>query len=275
MRHVHVPSDLTSWLVSRVLAGAGSRITRTCGRDAVGSRERGIPPRSGDVVHRCRTRGFVRDTPVTGRYHGATVTDTALATDDPWRVDATDVARRLSTDPVSGLTFAESVDRLARVGPNRVESAPELSAWRRFLAVIIVFNGVLRFVQERKAERAAAALERKRMSILAADSRRGGRPLLVTKGAPDVLLALCTREGVGDRHEHLDDKRRAEIQAAVHRLADAGHPTSSRSASSHRPGWTDRSSRWPRPCSPVRASGRSRPVPLCSPACRARSGASM
>lgn len=124
------------------------------------------------------------------------MTDTALATDDPWRVDATDVARCLSTDPVSGLTFAESLDRLARVGPNRVESAPELPAWRRFLAtfadpvvylllvatgaslaswaldgatgvpfeaiviaVIIVFNGVLRFVQERKAERAAAALE--------------------------------------------------------------------------------------------------------------------
>lgn len=41
--------------------------------------------------------------------------------------------------------------------------------------------------------------ERKRMSVIAADARRGGRPVLVTKGAPDVLLALCTREGVGDR----------------------------------------------------------------------------
>jgi Ca2+-transporting ATPase len=63
--------------------------------------------------------------------------------------------------------------------------------------------------------------ERKLMSSIEADSARAGRVAVVTKGAPDVLLARCTRERVGAREEPLPEARRAEILAAVDRLAEA------------------------------------------------------
>jgi P-type Ca2+ transporter type 2C len=63
--------------------------------------------------------------------------------------------------------------------------------------------------------------ERKLMSTVEADLERGGRVAVVTKGAPDVLLARCTRERVGAGEEPLTKTRRAEILAVVDRLAEA------------------------------------------------------
>ena len=63
--------------------------------------------------------------------------------------------------------------------------------------------------------------ERKLMSSIEADSGREGRINVVTKGAPDVLLARCTHELVGTGEEELTDARRAEILADVDRLAEA------------------------------------------------------
>lgn len=62
--------------------------------------------------------------------------------------------------------------------------------------------------------------ERKLMSTLEADAEREGRIAIMTKGAPDVLLARCTRERVGTDDEPLTDARRAEILRSVERLAD-------------------------------------------------------
>jgi Ca2+-transporting ATPase len=61
--------------------------------------------------------------------------------------------------------------------------------------------------------------ERKLMSTLHVDREDGGRVVLMTKGAPDVLLARCTHERVGGGERVLTAARRAEIQAAVDRLA--------------------------------------------------------
>jgi len=58
--------------------------------------------------------------------------------------------------------------------------------------------------------------ERKLMSTLHAD---GGRVLLLAKGAPDVLLARCTHERVGDADLPLADERCAQIRAGIERLA--------------------------------------------------------
>jgi magnesium-transporting ATPase (P-type) len=44
---------------------------------------------------------------------------------------------------------------------------------------------------------------------------------VVTKGAPDVLLARCDRERVAAAEEPLTKERRAQILAAVDRLAEA------------------------------------------------------
>ncbi|HEY5877110.1 MAG TPA: cation-translocating P-type ATPase [Ilumatobacteraceae bacterium] len=62
--------------------------------------------------------------------------------------------------------------------------------------------------------------ERKLMSTLHADAEQAGRIALVTKGAPDVLLARCTLERVAGEFRPLDDARRREVLADIDRLAD-------------------------------------------------------
>jgi Ca2+-transporting ATPase len=62
--------------------------------------------------------------------------------------------------------------------------------------------------------------ERKLMSTIEADAEHEGRLVVMTKGAPDVLLARCDRERVGRREERLTDRRRTEILGSVDRLAD-------------------------------------------------------
>ena len=61
--------------------------------------------------------------------------------------------------------------------------------------------------------------ERKLMSTLHTDEETKGRVLLFTKGAPDVLLARCTRELVGDGQRPLTEGRRRELLEANDVLA--------------------------------------------------------
>ncbi len=53
--------------------------------------------------------------------------------------------------------------------------------------------------------------ERKLMSTVHDDAEKNERVLALTKGAPDVLIARCTDELVGERTRPLSDQRRAEI----------------------------------------------------------------
>ncbi|HEY8516510.1 MAG TPA: cation-translocating P-type ATPase [Candidatus Binatia bacterium] len=61
--------------------------------------------------------------------------------------------------------------------------------------------------------------ERKLMSTIHTDAERAGRLRVFTKGAPDVLLARCTHELVGEETRPLTDERRAEIGRANDELA--------------------------------------------------------
>jgi P-type Ca2+ transporter type 2C len=61
--------------------------------------------------------------------------------------------------------------------------------------------------------------ERKLMSTLEVDTYHEGQVDVVTKGAPDVLLARCTREQFGHGSRPLDDDRRHAILAKVDELA--------------------------------------------------------
>jgi Ca2+-transporting ATPase len=61
--------------------------------------------------------------------------------------------------------------------------------------------------------------ERKLMSTLHTDEETKGRLLLFTKGAPDVLLARCTHELVGDGQRPLTEGRRRELLEANDVLA--------------------------------------------------------
>ncbi|RMG64989.1 MAG: cation-translocating P-type ATPase [Chloroflexi bacterium] len=61
--------------------------------------------------------------------------------------------------------------------------------------------------------------ERKLMSTVHADAQKPERAVIFAKGAPDVLLARCCAERVGEATRPLTDERRREIQACIDQLA--------------------------------------------------------
>src|SRR5215204_1473534 len=114
---------------------------------------------------------------------------------DAYRMTAEEVVAELGSDPRHGLSSQDASARLRQYGPNELETERPVPAWRRFLAqfqdtlvvlllvataisvglwayerdsalpyeglaifAIVLFNGVLGYVQESRAERAVAAL---------------------------------------------------------------------------------------------------------------------
>ena len=78
--------------------------------------------------------------------------------------------------------------------------------------------------RQRRFERVAEipfTSERKMMSSIERDHEHGDALVLVTKGAPDVLLAHCTQARVGMDVVALDDALRTRILADVDALTDA------------------------------------------------------
>jgi magnesium-transporting ATPase (P-type) len=63
--------------------------------------------------------------------------------------------------------------------------------------------------------------ERKMMSTIALDHEQGGKPILISKGAPDVLVRRCTRVREGMSVVALDDDWRRRILADVEELSSA------------------------------------------------------
>jgi P-type Ca2+ transporter type 2C len=62
--------------------------------------------------------------------------------------------------------------------------------------------------------------ERKLMSTTQTDIEREGRTVIVSKGAPDILLARCTHERVGEEDRPLTPARQEAILASVDSLAE-------------------------------------------------------
>ncbi|WP_081784924.1 cation-translocating P-type ATPase [Cellulomonas sp. KRMCY2] len=62
--------------------------------------------------------------------------------------------------------------------------------------------------------------ERKLMSTIEVDADQGGRVVVVTKGAPDVLLERCTHVLVGGEVVPLDEEHRARVLAGIAELSD-------------------------------------------------------
>ena len=143
------------------------------------------------------------------------------ATGRPWHSLATEqVANELRSDPARGLTDAEAAVRLADRGPNRLAEKAPRAAWRKFLdqfrnflvivligaavlagtvgdlkdamviAIVVLLNATLGFIQEHRAEAALAAL--KNMLAPVARVRRGVRPTLLPAEqlVPGDLLLL-------------------------------------------------------------------------------------
>ncbi len=157
----------------------------------------------------------------------------AQRSDEPWRRAGDDVAAALATDVGRGLSAAEAAARLARFGPNRLEAAQVIPAWRKFLeqfadpliylllaavvvslvawileggeaapydaiviAAIIVANAVLGYVQEARAEHAVAALQR--MAAATAGVVRDGREQRIPAAevVPGDILTLAEGDAV-------------------------------------------------------------------------------
>lgn len=72
----------------------------------------------------------------------------------------------------------------------------------------------------RRVGEIAFSSERKLMTVFAADSEREGRIAIVTKGAPDVLVGLCTHQRKAGAIEPFSEARRAAVLASVDQLAD-------------------------------------------------------
>ena len=145
---------------------------------------------------------------------------------DPSLTDADAVAQALGTDLVRGLTSDEAARRLARDGPNELRQTPPIPAWRRLLvhfhdpliylllaaiaislvawfaegragwpvdaiviALIVVANALLGYVQEARAESAVAALSK--MTEVTSAVVRDGHVVRV----PDVSVGDCKDPG--------------------------------------------------------------------------------
>ena len=135
-----------------------------------------------------------------------------MATGEPfpqaWHaLPAAEVAARLGADAAAGLTQAEAARRLAAWGANALDEAPAVPWWRRLarqfqevvigilvvaaivagalgewadtaaIVAIVLFNGLIGFLQEGRAQRALGAL--RRLSAPNARVVRGGQPLVV------------------------------------------------------------------------------------------------
>lgn len=80
-------------------------------------------------------------------------------------------------------------------------------------------------IRDRRTERFRRAgeipftSERKLMTSLESDAHRAGKIVVVTKGAPEVLLGRCSHVQVGDRLEQLDEAWRTRILDDVERLS--------------------------------------------------------
>jgi Ca2+-transporting ATPase len=119
-----------------------------------------------------------------------------------WRVPAAEVAEAMGVDPAVGLDPAEVERRRSEVGPNALAEPPTRPAWKKFLdqfrsgivyilngaavlaglvgdlkdpiviAVVLLVNAVLGYIQEARAESAMEALEQ--MLVARVKVRRGG-----------------------------------------------------------------------------------------------------
>ena len=152
---------------------------------------------------------------------------------EPWLRDVDDVVDALATDLQTGLSNAEAASRLERYGRNRLDEAPSVPAWRRFVAqfldpliylllfavvvalvawlledrdgvpfdvivivVIVVLNAVLGYVQEARASKAVAALQR--LTEVTASVLREGREERIAsiEVVPGDVLLLAEGDAV-------------------------------------------------------------------------------
>ncbi|MGY3206107.1 cation-translocating P-type ATPase [Streptomyces sp. TE5632] len=151
----------------------------------------------------------------------------APATPPSWHaLPTSDVTDRLDVEPGAGLSSDEAARRLTEHGPNQLDEAPREPRWRAFLrqfqdlliiillvaavvslvvsrewetpiaiAVVVLLNATIGFVQESRAEAALDAL--REMTVTHATVRRDGR--LVQLAASELVPGDVITLAPGDR----------------------------------------------------------------------------
>jgi Ca2+-transporting ATPase len=143
-----------------------------------------------------------------------------------YRSEGSHVASTLAVDPTIGLSNADAAARLAEHGPNELAAAPRVPAWRRLLAqftdllililiaaavvafvvsgelktplvvlTVVLFNAIIGFVQENRAERSLDAL--RSMLVSQARVRRDGQLAYVATG--ELVVGDIVLVEAGDR----------------------------------------------------------------------------
>ncbi|MCE5255069.1 MAG: cation-translocating P-type ATPase [Actinomycetia bacterium] len=176
----------------------------------------------------------------------------APSVEEPWLRDVAEVAAQLGTDLQRGLSRSEAAERLARYGPNQLEAAKAVPGWRKFLgqfadpliylllaaivvsivawlfeghegvpfeaiviAVIVILNAVLGYVQEARAEQAVAALQR--MAAPTAGVLRDGQELTIPAEelVPGDILLLEEGDAIGADARLLETASLTVAEAAL------------------------------------------------------------
>ena len=131
-----------------------------------------------------------------------------------------------------GPVFAENVVLLGggSLAGNAALSKTEEGAWEiqgdPTEAAFLVAEHKLGTASRRKrrftrVHEIAFTSDRKMMSSIELDHEHDDQPVVITKGAPDVLLGCCTRVRVGDDVIALDNDMRRRILADVDTMSDA------------------------------------------------------
>lgn len=181
---------------------------------------------------------------------------------EPSLADGAEVARRLEVDPAVGLSSAEAAGRLERDGPNELRAVPPVPTWRKVLAqfqdpliylllvavavslgawlaegavggpidaiviaAIVMFNAVLGFVQEARADTAVAALST--MTAASSTVLRGGE--LATVPSSELVCGDLLVLGEGD---HVGADARL-LSASSLRVAEASLTGESEAVTKH------------------------------------------
>ncbi|WP_432041892.1 cation-translocating P-type ATPase [Streptomyces cadmiisoli] len=159
--------------------------------------------------------------------NGSMLPSDTAATTSPWHaLPASDATGRLVVDPDAGLSSDEAARRLAEHGPNQLKEAPREPRWRAFLrqfqdlliiillvaalvslvvsrewetpiaiAVVVLLNATIGFVQESRAEAALDAL--REMTVTHATVRRDGR--LMQLASSELVPGDVVTLAPGDR----------------------------------------------------------------------------
>ena len=124
---------------------------------------------------------------------------------------------------LSGGSLAGNADlRQTKGGEWEIHGDPTEAAF--LVAERKLGHGTVTERRERRFERIAEipfTSERKLMTTIERDHEHGDERVAITKGAPDVLLARCTRARVGTEIVALDDALRVRLLADVDTLSDA------------------------------------------------------